>query len=71
MDREQQQAAAPTLLRLAGVESRTGLKRSTIYKLIQERKFPKPIRLTERCVAWNSLAVDEWIQQRIQSGGEQ
>lgn len=63
-------SAAPSmLLRLGGVEQRTGLKRSTIYKLIQERKFPQPVKLTERCVAWDSLAVDEWIQQRIKSGG--
>lgn len=67
----QEQTVAPSLLRLAGVEQRTGLKRSTIYKLVKEGKFPKPISLTERCVAWQSSAVDAWIQQRIKSGGEQ
>ena len=53
------------LLRRKQVEERTGLARSSIYALIQEGKFPKPIPLTERTVAWAESSIDAWIQERI------
>lgn len=53
------------LLRLQQVQALTGLARSTLYKLISEQAFPAPIPLTGRAVAWDSQAVDAWIQSRI------
>jgi len=40
----------------------TSLGRSTIYKLIKNGKFPKPIKLlgTNR-VAWMECLVDDWM----------
>ena len=38
-------------LRIASVV-RTGLGRSTIYRLIAEHKFPTPVRLAGRAVGW-------------------
>ena len=55
------------LLRLQQVQALTGLARSTLYKLLAERDFPSPIPLTGRAVAWDSRAVDSWIQSRIAS----
>lgn len=56
---------ARALLRLQQVQALTGLARSTLYKLISERDFPSPIPLAGRAVAWDSQAVDAWIQSRI------
>ena len=53
-----------TLLRRPQVETITGLSRSTIYRLIAEAKFPAPIRLTERCVAWPSDQIASWVDSR-------
>ena len=53
-----------TLLRRPQVETITGLSRSTIYRLIAEAKFPAPIRLTERCVAWPSDQIAIWVDSR-------
>lgn len=54
------------LLRRKLVEGRTGLGRSTIYKLISEGDFPSPIKLTTNgAVAWKSNEIDEWIKERI------
>lgn len=53
------------LLRFQSVQARTGLARSTLYKLIALQDFPPPITLTGRAVAWDSRAVDSWIQSRI------
>lgn len=57
------------LLRLAGVEGLTGMKKSTIYRLMKERKFPAAVRLGTRMVAWPESAVLTWVQERI--GGVQ
>ena len=43
----------------------TGLKPSTIYKLVREDAFPKSIPLTARSTGWSSTAIDSWIESRI------
>ena len=53
------------LLRLADVEAATGCKKSTIYKLMKEGKFPSCINITSRMVAWPETAVLSWVQARI------
>lgn len=53
------------LLRLQQVQALTGLARSTVYKLISEKSFPAPIPLSGRAVAWDSRAIDAWIDSRI------
>jgi prophage regulatory protein len=53
------------LLRLADVESATGCKKSTIYKLMKEGKFPRCVSVTSRMVAWPESAVLGWVQERI------
>ena len=53
-----------TLLRLPQVEQSCGLKKSAIYAQIKEGKFPRPVKLGARSVAWRSNEVDEWIQAR-------
>jgi len=58
--------ALQTLLRLPRVEAATGYKRSTIYRLIKERKFPSPITLAGgRAAAWLEDEINQWIQDRI------
>ena len=52
------------LLRRPQVEAITGLSRSTIYRLVAESKFPAPIRLTERSVAWPSDQIASWVDSR-------
>lgn len=53
------------LLRLADVEAATGCKKSTIYKLMKEGKFPGCVYITSRMVAWPETAVLSWVQDRI------
>jgi len=55
-----------SLLRQRDVLSRTGLKRSTFYRLIADKKFPKPVKLSQRCCAWPSDAIDRWIAEKIE-----
>ena len=52
------------LLRLPIVIQATGLGRSTIYKLVAEKKFPAPVRLTSRAVAWRRGDIERWTSER-------
>ncbi|WP_349569317.1 AlpA family transcriptional regulator [Azotobacter salinestris] len=54
------------IIRLPEVERRTGFKRSHLYNLMKEGRFPKAIKLGLRAVGWDSLAVDRWISERLE-----
>ncbi len=51
-------------LRLREVLHRTGLGRSTVYRWMDEGRFPKSVRLGGRSVAWIEHEIDEWLQDR-------
>jgi prophage regulatory protein len=55
------------LWRLPRVEQETGLMKSTIYKLMSEGKFVKSVKISARCVAWDSQAVMTWCEERIKA----
>ena len=59
--------AAPRILRLPGVQARTGLSRSSIYLRISQGRFPKPISLGERAVGWVESEVNEWLNRQIEA----
>lgn len=52
------------LARLPEVLRATGLPRTTIYKLMAARDFPRSIKLGPRAVAWRLAEVHAWISQR-------
>ena len=52
-------------------ESKTGLGRSAIYKLMAKGQFPRPIKLTEKAVGWQTSAIDAWILSRISASKDQ
>jgi len=51
-------------LRLPRVQQRTGLGRSTIYRLISEGKFPVAVKLSPRAVGWHKSDIDAWLNTR-------
>ena len=58
------------ILRRHEVEQRTGLSRSSIYAMINEGTFPRPIQLSSRSVGWPAIEVEDWIQRRIATRNE-
>lgn len=54
----------PAFLRMPTVMRMTGLGRSTIYRLIADQKFPSPVRLGRRAVAWRRADLDRWSEAR-------
>lgn len=55
---------APVFLRLPSVMRVTGLGRSTIYRLMAEKKFPCPVQLGPRAVAWRRCEIEAWSDAR-------
>jgi prophage regulatory protein len=55
------------LLRRPQVEALTGMKRSQIYALMNDGKFPKAIKLGVRIVAWIESEIYAWIDVRIKA----
>lgn len=56
---------AKFLGRLPQVRQKVGFSRSEIYRLISLGRFPRPIPLGERAVAWDMEEVEAWVQERI------
>ncbi|MEO9944042.1 AlpA family transcriptional regulator [Paraglaciecola sp.] len=50
---------------MAEVERTTGLKKSTIYLLVKQNEFPKPISLGLRASGWLMSEINQWKQERI------
>jgi len=53
------------LIRLPEVENLIGCKKSTVYTMLKNGTFPKPIRLSARMAAWSESSVLQWLQDRI------
>ena len=51
--------------RIKEVSEITGLKPSTLYKLIRNKGFPPGIRLTSRSTGWPSNLIEEWIAKKM------
>lgn len=56
------------LLRRPAVEALIGVKRSALYRMMSEERFPRPVPLGDGKnppVAWIESEVHSWIEQRI------
>ena len=56
---------SPRALRVPQVLDRTKLSKTHLYRLIQQGKFPRPHKLSERVSAWDEAAVDFWLAERF------
>lgn len=56
-----------TLIRLPEVIKRTGVSRTTIYRLISKKSFPSPIKISEKTIAFVESEVNDWIEKLIHS----
>jgi len=51
-------------VRMRSVIRMTGLCRSTIYRLVAQDKFPSPVRLAARAIAWRRIDLERWSEAR-------
>jgi prophage regulatory protein len=52
----------PRLIRLPDVIARVGIKRSMIYRLMGEGRFPRSRSLGPKCAVWVESEIDEWVK---------
>jgi prophage regulatory protein len=54
------------IIRLQEVIEKTGLSKSSIYRLAADpdSDFPAAVKLTMATVGWYESLIDEWIQSR-------
>ena len=55
------------LIRIAVVCALTGIPKSSIYVLLKEGKFPRPVQISTRCIAFVESEIQDWIDARIQA----
>lgn len=53
------------LLTLKEVIHLTGLRRSSIYKFMDEGHFPKSVSIGGRSVMWSEADIEEWMINKI------
>lgn len=46
---------------------KVAFSRATLDRLVDAGKFPTPIRLTERRLAYNAAAVEQWMAERLEA----
>ena len=52
------------IVRRAALRSLTGLSMSTLYRLIAQGTFPRPVPLSSQAVGWDINDIEIWIQAR-------
>ena len=52
------------LIPLPVVRSLVSLSRSQVLALVQQGRFPSPVRVSNRAVRWREREVLDWIESR-------
>ena len=53
-----------TLLTMAEVAARLRLSKSTLYRLLAEKRFPQPRRLSRARVVWAESEIEAWLEAK-------
>ena len=65
---KQQATSQPAqFYRLPIVKAKLGISGSHIWGMVKGGKFPKPVKLSENCTAWNAADIEAWAQSRIEA----
>jgi prophage regulatory protein len=52
------------LVRFPALQERVPFCRAQFYLLMKKGKFPKPLNIGGRAIAWRSSDIDAWIASR-------
>jgi prophage regulatory protein len=53
------------ILRLPAVRAKTGYSQSTIYEMMGQGEFPRPIALGPRARGWVECEIDAHLERKI------
>ncbi len=63
-------AVRDVLLRAGDVCKITGLSVPTIYRLMNDNRFPRPLKITRSARAWKLSEVTAWVESRERGAAE-
>ena len=58
------------LLKRRQVEEITGLSRSSIYRLMTDDEFPRPVKVGPAAVRWRVSELTSWLESRPVATGD-
>jgi prophage regulatory protein len=53
------------IVRIKSVLERTGLSRSTLYRRIECGRFPRQVKISDRCAGWRESDLERWFKNPI------
>ncbi|NWF37509.1 AlpA family phage regulatory protein [Mariprofundus sp. KV] len=53
-----------TIIRWAKLREVVPLSRSQVWRLEQDGRFPRRIKLSTNAVGWDSQEIEQWLQSR-------
>ena len=56
------------ILNRADVLARVGFGKTTLYGLVRQGEFPRPVQTSVNRVGWLEAEVDSWIASRERAG---
>ena len=59
-------AVTDRLIAMPEVVERAGISRGTIYTLMGQNRFPRPLHLSKRVTRWLASDIESWLQERIE-----
>ncbi len=63
-EHREENAMHDRLLRRRDVERITGMSRASIYRLMQQGDFPRPVKVGSTAVRWKESDIAAWIESR-------
>ena len=51
------------LLRLSDVVAKVAMGKTTVYAMIKQGTFPRPMEIAPQLVRWRASDIDAWISQ--------
>lgn len=55
---------ADPVLRINETARFVSLGKSTVWRLLAQNKFPRPIKLTDKAVGWRMSSLQAWLDSR-------
>ena len=56
------------LIRLRDLLAQLGISRSAVYRMMDDGKFPRPLKLSAQTIAFKQSEIDAWVESRARAG---
>jgi len=51
-------------IRMRDLVKMVPVSKAHIWRLVQAGKFPRPIKLSEKCTAWKVADIEDWLKAK-------